>query len=454
MKHKKQISIKLKLTLWFTASMVILACIMFGFIALASSSVELRSSRSVLHRVINELAGEIEYDDGILDLDDDFKTYENNVYSILAEENGAVITGYLPAEGLMRIPFEHGSLREINTGGENYYLLDMKLSFSPDPDLWLRSVIPVSGRTVSTAALMTAALIMLPLLIFLAAAGGYLLARRYLKPIREIRITAESVAESGDLGRRIEVKTTDELGQLSETFNKMFDRLEENFEAGRQFTSDASHELRTPVSVILAQCEYAFENASDEMELYECIGSIQRQGYRMAKLIESLLAFTRLEQQTETISMVPTDISRIMENVCDEQSEAPENHIQLIRNIQPEIIINADATLLSRMAANLIRNAYRYGKEGGFIKVTLSKKESGVIFSVQDNGIGISRQDLPNIWNRFYRADKSRSSVKEGLGLGLSMVRQIVQMHDGSISVESQENAGSTFTVFFKNSDF
>ena len=270
---------------------------------------------------------------------------------------------------------------------------------------------------------------MLPVLIFLAAGGGYLLAKRSLRPIRKISQTAQSVAESGDLSRRIEVKNRDELGRLSETFNIMFERLEENFNAEKQFTSDASHELRTPVAVILAQCEYALENASGEEELYECIGSIQRQGYRMSKLIESLLAFTRLEQRIQDVQLYPTDISALVESVCDEQAEVPENNISLSREIEPGITLMADATLFSRMISNLIRNSYRYGRENGYIQVSLRQKEKSVLFSVTDNGIGIPAEDLPHIWNRFYRADKSRSREKGGLGLGLSMVRQIARIH-------------------------
>lgn len=450
----KRISIKLKLTLWFTAIMIVLAFVAFIVVSIATSSVSQRSSRTVLLRVMNELTEEIEYDNGELELDDDFKIYKDNVYSLLAKEDGVVITGYLPAEELMQIPFEDGVLKEISGDGELYYLLDRKLSFSDGPDLWLRSAVPVSGRTVNAEALKTASLIMLPIFIILAAVGGYLLAGRSLKPIREIRNTAESVAASGDLTRRIEVKNYDELGQLAETFNKMFDRLEENFNAERQFTSDASHELRTPVSVILAQCEYAFENASGELELYECIGSIQRQGCRMSKLIESLLAFTRLEQHTENIQLIPTDISVLTEEICREQSEAPENHITLESKIQPGLRINTDSALFSRMVSNLIRNAYRYGKENGYIQVTLTEKQEEIELSVEDNGVGIAPEDLPNIWNRFYRADKSRSSVKEGLGLGLSMVSRIVQIHGGRITVESREGEGSRFTVFLKKSDF
>lgn len=450
----KRMSVKLKLTLWFTAIMILVAAVMYGFISLASNSVAQRNSRNTLYRVMDKMSDEIEYDDGELDLDDDFQIYQDNVYSLLAKEDGSVITGYMPAEELMQIPFEDGVLKDIQTDSELYYMLDLRLSFSNGPDLWLRSAVPVSGRTISAEALKTATLVMMPLFIFLAAAGGYLLAGRSLKPIREIRKTAEAVAESGDLGRRIEVKTRDELGQLAETFNKMFDRLEENFNAERQFTSDASHELRTPVSVILAQCEYALENASGEVELYECIGDIQKQGYRMSKLIESLLAFTRLEQNTEQVQLIPTDISTLTEEICREQSEVPEKGIILETDIQPGISINADATLFSRMVSNLVRNAYRYGREGGCIRVLLSEESREVLLIVEDNGIGIAPEDLPNIWNRFYRADKSRSAAQGGLGLGLSMVRQIVQIHGGRITVESHEGEGSRFTVFFKKSDF
>ena len=203
--------------------------------------------------------------------------------------------------------------------------------------------------------------------------------------------------------------------------------------------------------MILAQCEYAFENASDELELYECIGSIQKQGYRMSRLIESLLAFTRLEQQTEAVQLLPVDISTLTEETCREQSELPEQQIVMETEIQPEILMAADPTLFSRMLSNLIRNAYRYGKEGGWIRVILKKTETGILLSVEDNGIGMAEEELPKIWNRFYRADPSRSSARGGLGLGLSMVRQIVEIHGGRIRVESREGEGSKFIVFFKN---
>ena len=175
----KRLSIQLKLTLWFTAVMILLTLIMLGFTSLTSNSVAQKSSRAVLYRVMEDLADEVDYDDGELEIDKDFQIYEDNVYSLLAKADGSVITGYMPAEELMQIPFEEGVLKEIRAEGELYYLLDRRITFPSDPDLWMRSVIPVSGRTINVAVLRTAVLIMLPVFIFLAAVGGYLLARPF-----------------------------------------------------------------------------------------------------------------------------------------------------------------------------------------------------------------------------------------------------------------------------------
>ena len=166
------------------------------------------------------------------------------------------------------------------------------------------------------ASLYTSALFSIPFLILLAAFGGYLLAKRSLRPIRVISQTAEEIGNSGDLSKRIAIdENGDELHQLAGTFNRMFDQLEQNFEAEKQFTADASHELRTPIATILAQCEFAFENASGEAELYEIVGDIQKQGYRMTRLVESLLDFTRLEQRTERAAFEIIDMSAYLQKI-------------------------------------------------------------------------------------------------------------------------------------------
>ncbi len=449
----RKISIKLKITLWFILFMLILAGIVFSFISLVSKSETQRHLQGALVSMVQENAEEVEYDDGVLEIEDDFASYRNGLYCLVLDEEGMAIGGRTPEDDLEKLPFENDVVRKVTANGEEYLIYDLTV-LDEKREIRLRGIVSESAGAIETASLYNSVLISIPLLFLLAAAGGYFLAGRALLPIRTISRTAEEIGRSGDLSKRIAIdENGDELNQLAGTFNQMFAQLERNFEAERQFTADASHELRTPVTTILAQCEYAFENASGETELYEIIGDIQKQGYRMSRLVESLLFYTRLEQQTEMPVFEELDLSACVKNVCMEQRQFPEKEILLSDDIQPGIRLKADATLISRMLENLLRNACRYGKESGTVKVSLMKEGGEIILRVADDGTGIPSEELPKIWNRFYRADKSRTFGEgSGLGLGLSMVKQIVRLHSGKITVESEPGHGSTFTIRFPGS--
>ena len=449
-----KLSIKSKITIWFTAMMLLLCMIVFVFIAIISSATAAQDSRRLLMGTVQANMDAVDYDDGKLDIDDDFTFFENGVYIQLFEENGALISGYAPYDVLYSQPFTDGATQQVSTDGGSYFIYDRRVPLDNGQTVWIRGAVSAKNGLAGLSAVTRAAFIALPLLVILASAGGYLLARRSLNPIRKMNKTAEEIGYSGDLSKRIEINTNgDELHQLAETFNCMFARLQTNFEAERQFTSDASHELRTPVSIILAQCEYAFENASEKEELYEAIGAIQKQGYRISHLIASLLAFTRLEQGTETPAMEKTHLSKLVSSVCAEQKTVAEKNISLSAQITPDIIMAANPALFTRMLNNLIQNAYRYGVENGHIWVSLLREANTVVLTVADDGIGIEAEEIPKIWNRFYRSDKARSrSDNTGLGLGLAMVKQIAQLHKGKVFVESTPGTGSAFTVQFSDS--
>lgn len=442
----KRMSVKLKITLWFTLFMVLLCVLIFAFVALVSGNTATSEVRSALVELVEKNMQEVEYDDDEPDIDDDFVSFQNGIYCLVFEDNQK-ISGYVPYETLETEPFEEGALRTVSTVGGDYLIYDRLAGDGYRTDLWIRGAAPVSGGAYSASAVYRAALIALPLLVLLAAVGGYLLAGRLLHPIGIIGKTAEDIGNSGDLSKRIHLdQGEDELHRLARTFNNMFDRLEANFEAERHFTSDASHELRTPVTTILAQCEYAFENASGEQELYEAIGSIQKQGYRMSHLIESLLQFTRMEQQTERPAFETVDLSALVRSVCEEQRESAEKDISLSADIQPDVTVQGNKMLLIRLLENLVRNAYRYGCERGNIHIGLKDTGSAITLTVADDGIGIPPEETEKIWNRFYRVDQSRSR-SSGFGLGLSMVRQIAALHGGSARVESAPGKGSVFTI-------
>ncbi len=446
-------TIKLKITLWFTTFMILLSAVVFAFIAFFTSSTAARGLRGKLIGLVDKNSREIEFDDGELEIDDDFVFFREGIHCLVFDGDGVKLSGYAPDELLEREPFRDGAIRQVRAGSESYLLFDRLLRVSRNRQVWLRGAVPERGGAVDTAALNRAVLIAVPLLIVLAAVGGYLIAGRSLQPIKEIGKIAGEISKSGDLSKRIAVDGSgDELQQLAEIFNRMFERLEANFELQQHFTSDASHELRTPLSVILAQCEYALEDVTAKEELYELIGGIQKQGYRMSHLIESLLSFTRMEQRTEAYSFSEIDLSALVFSVCQEQKGSGERGITLTEEIQPGIFLKADGALIVRMLENLIRNGYRYGRKRGKIRVSLNEAGGAVRLSVADDGIGIAGDELPKIWNRFYRVERSRSAAKgKGLGLGLAMVKQIVELHGGRIGVKSEPGRGSVFTVLFKS---
>ena len=225
----------------------------------------------------------------------------------------------------------------------------------------------------------------------------------------------------------------------------MLDKLEHSFQKEKQFTSDASHELRTPVTVILSQCEYLLEEGDLSGEERKSVEAIQRKARNMARMISQLLFLSRADQNRQAVQKENLDLSMLTEIAVEEQQEiALSRGIQIETDIQENIYGYVDETLFIRIWMNLLGNAVTYGRENGWIKVGLSKENDRICGYVQDNGIGIRKEDLPRIWERFYRVDTSRTD-QEHSGLGLSMVKWIVQAHGGEITVESQEGRGSRF---------
>ena len=223
----------------------------------------------------------------------------------------------------------------------------------------------------------------------------------------------------------------------------MFYKLQTTLENEKQFTSDASHELRTPVAVIMSECEYVLDCADSLDDAKESVESIKRQSDKMSKLIDELLTITRMDKNTQKLNFENVDISELLSFVCDEQEEIHDGSKTLIRSIAPDIHSNADHLLLTRLFINLISNAYQYGKDGGTITVTLEEDNNNIVFSVIDDGIGIAKEHLQKIWERFYQVDSSRTNGS--MGLGLSMVKWIAECHNGAVTVESEVGKGSKF---------
>jgi two-component system, OmpR family, sensor kinase len=283
--------------------------------------------------------------------------------------------------------------------------------------------------------------------LLLGLAGGWWVATGAIRPIEDISRTAVKIA-GGDLSHRINAADTDsELGRLAAVLNSTFARLEAAFAQQARFTSDASHELRTPVSVILSQTQTALSRGRSSPEYREALEACERAARRMKALTESLLELARLDAGQEPLKREPFELARVVRE-CVElvQPLAGRRGVKFALDL-PAVQCVGDAQRISQVVTNLLTNAIEFSPEQGKIHIAVDELNSTTTLRVADTGQGIPPEDLPHIFERFYRADKSRTRPQGRNGLGLAICKAIVDAHGGSIEVVSKPGAGSTFTV-------
>jgi signal transduction histidine kinase len=283
------------------------------------------------------------------------------------------------------------------------------------------------------------------IILFFGLAGGWWLVGRAIRPIEAISTTAVKIS-AGDLSQRINVvEAESELGKLAAVLNSTFARLETAFAQQRQFTADAAHELRTPVSVMLTQTQTALNRERSGAEYRETLEACQRASQRMRKLIGSLLELARIDAGQEPMKRLKFDLSQTIRD-CVElvRPLAAERGIKIHCDL-PAVEGRGDAERLAQVITNLLANAIQYNRENGEVRISVKLQGSLMLLAVSDTGPGISGEDLLHVFERFYRADQSRSSGQTGLGLAIS--KAIVEAHGGTIEVLSQPGTGTTFTV-------
>ena len=442
----KRLSVKGRMTVWYTALMAAMAVLVLVFFLAISNSVATSTAMDQLSQTLRGNLSQVTRVDGRLQFDEGFLFYQNGVTTLVYSESGTLLAGQVPVDLTdVSEPFENGLTRPVEGRGSRYYVLDLRLPLGWEDGVWLRGLMEVPETSRTVRSLFLVAMIVLPGLVLLAALGGYWIVRRAFRPLEKITDTAAAINEAKDLSGRIGLPPgRDEFTRLAETFDEMFERLERSLEAEKQFVSDASHELRTPVSVILGACEYARQFDETEEDRRETIDMIYRQGKRMSEMISQLLSMTRLEQGIQAVRRETVDLAGLVRTLCAERGD-PES--ALIPDLEEGVTAVGDETLLARLVRNLIDNAFRYGRPGGHVWVTLRRAQGEVRLSVRDDGVGIPKEQQEKIWTRFYQVDPSRTEGG-GTGLGLAMVRQIAQLHGGRVEVESVPELGSTFTLF------
>jgi heavy metal sensor kinase len=289
-----------------------------------------------------------------------------------------------------------------------------------------------------------------PLVLLLASIGGYWLSTRALEPVDAISRAAQRISIE-NLKDRLDVPNTgDQLQRLSETLNAMLARLQSSVQRMKQFTADASHELRAPVSLIRTTAEVAVQRRDrSAAEYLQALDEILEESERTSQVVDSLMLLARADSGREVVEWGPVDMAAIVHNALEQGEKLARNRgLKFSSKVsQLPIEVQGDADALRRALLVLIDNAVKYTPEGGKINIGLESTDGVAVVSVADTGFGISEADMPHIFDRFWRADKARSREHGGAGLGLSIAKWIVEEHGGSIDVQSKRGKGSVFRV-------
>lgn len=283
--------------------------------------------------------------------------------------------------------------------------------------------------------------------IIIALISGFFVSKRILKPIDKITKAAQSISVR-DLHKRIEVTSADdELSRLTNTFNEMIERLQNSFENQNKFVSDASHELRTPISVIQGYINLLDRWGKDDKEiLQEAINTIKSETSSMTKLIEKLLFLARGDSGTLKLEKENFSLNELIDEVIKESRIIAPDYC-IINDKNESINVSADFRLIKQVLRALVDNSIKYTPAKGKIEINSYLELENILITIEDTGVGIPKDEIPKLSNRFYRVDEARSKKTGGTGLGLSIVKQIIDIHDGSISIESEFGKGSKVII-------
>jgi heavy metal sensor kinase len=290
-------------------------------------------------------------------------------------------------------------------------------------------------------------LLSIPALVLVASAVGFWMSGRALAPVDRIIAGAEAIG-AHSLSERLSVPAArDELRRLSETLNAMLERIERSVARVTQFTADASHELRAPLSLIQAAAEHALRRERGREELVDALETVLRETKRTAGLVDDLLIMARADAGGGQVEDEPIGVAAVLREAADRvRPLAAAKGIALVTEIDDSgVDVMGDPALLHRLALIVLDNAIKYTPEGGWVRLALTARPGAACIEVADNGVGILASDLPLVFDRFWRADKARSRAAGGAGLGLSIAKWIVDRHGGELSVESEPGMGSTF---------
>lgn len=444
----KRWSIKFKIIFLYTLFFALLITLEFYLLRTSANQILNSQAEQDIVNSANAVANSIQIeDDGVyietLDEEEHFNYYHDGVIYMFYEGN-QVVFGQAPSNFDETTAIHLNTVKTQDLNGMSWLVYDL----SVEKGYTMRAIYDLTPISSSTQQVFLITEILSPILVLISAVGVYIIIRRSFKPIRDIYQTASEIKEKEDYSKRIKTSNSkDEVHRLAEMVNLMLDHVEQSMNREKQFSSNVSHELRTPLTVMQAQAEYLLEQTKDETKKTE-IKTIIHQIAFMENIVTQLLEITRTRQ----ISKEEMDIIDLHELIkLTGESLTPkleEKNISFTINAPIfSTKIYCNQTMMIRAFTNLITNAIKYNKENGTIMIRFKKENNQLITMISDTGVGIAKDKLEQIFNPFYRVDESRNQNNESIGLGLSLVREVILLHNGEIQVESIEGVGTTFFI-------
>jgi heavy metal sensor kinase len=456
----KRLPIRIRLTVWYLVVFTVALCA-FGLsvwtlvrqrlysevseqLASRVSSVEHYMAAQGVNPSVEHMRGELK---------EEYDSEDEGVWLQIVDQDGEWMyrsqgmQGAFPTVTLPQKAAAHGKLWSAKVGHNHLRVLEKPVTVS-DRMYTIQTAVVTNGVRRTLHNLRTVFFLLAPAFILIAAFGSYYMSRRALATVDEITAMARSINDRNLDSRLPALKTNDELQRLSDTLNQMLTRIEGSFKRTRQFTADASHELRTPVSLIRTEAELALRKSRSEEEYRNALSHIHTESVRTSELIESLLTLARADSGADVLQLRSLRYMEFLREVAIEwEPMFAAAGLKFESSLLPnEVLVNADEATLRRLLIILLDNARKNTPESGKVILRAQRENGRVTVSIEDTGVGIEARDLPRIFDRFYRVDKVRSRSVGGVGLGLSLAKWIADQHHTKIAVVSTPGKGSVFS--------